>query len=110
MCTVTIKIEQICLIVYSLAITLYLYSCRFLHGIKSLDFRIYQIKVGIIFLNKLAQCVTPANILNTYKFSLVNLTKQDYGIWSAQLELLFQYYKLWDVVSRASPKPIATEP
>ena len=53
----------------------------------------------------MAQSATPVNILNTHKLSLVKLSKPNYHIWSAQLELLFQHYKLWDVVSVLSKKP-----
>ena len=53
----------------------------------------------------MAQSSTPANILNTHKLSLVKLSKQNYRIWSARLELLFQHYKLWNVVSVSSLKP-----
>ena len=53
----------------------------------------------------MAQSSSPANILNTHKLSLVKLSKQNYRIWSARLELLFQHYKLWNVVSGSSLKP-----
>ena len=53
----------------------------------------------------MAQSSSPANILNTHKLSLVTLSKQNYRIWSARLELLFQHYKLWNVVSGSSLKP-----